>query len=162
MRLNRELQLEIMRKLTDAYPNGVRDVLPADSAGEETLLVYAANLIYLDQHGLINAGTTKLMDGGYRFGVLTATQRGMDFMADDGGLSAILGVVTVRLHADTMRDLLVAKIDGSDISPGEKDDLKHRLSRLSGEALKEASKFLIQQGIQQLPDAVQWLEKLLS
>ena len=43
---------------------------------------------------------------------------------DDGGLSAILGVVTVKLHSDTIQALLNTKIDQADIPPEEKSKLK--------------------------------------
>ena len=45
---------------------------------------------------------------------------GIDFLTDDGGLSAILGVVTVKLHSDTIQALIAAKIDQAEISDSEK------------------------------------------
>lgn len=77
-------------------------------------------------------------------------------------LTAILGVVTVRFHADTVKALLLDKIETSDIPKEEKSRLKKHLATLSGEAWKEAGKYLMQQGLHHLPDAVGWLYKMIS
>ena len=100
-----------------------------------------------------------------RFATLSAasiTAAGLDFLADDGGLSAILGVVTVKLHADTIRDLIGAKIDAAAIPAEQKSALKQRLAGLSGKALEAATADLVRTGLDHLPDAAHWLFRILG
>src|SRR5882672_5223716 len=52
--------------------------------------------------------------------VATITVKGLDFLQDDGGLGAILNVVTVRFEAETLRALIEAKVDASDEPPEQK------------------------------------------
>lgn len=51
------------------------------------------------------------------------TAKGLDFIADDGGLGAILGDVTVRLHGDALRDLLISRVQSS----GEDETVKAKV-----------------------------------
>ena len=87
---------------------------------------------------------------------------GLDFLADDGGLSAILGVVTVKLHADTIRDLISAKIEEAAIPPEHKSALKKGLASLSEKALGAATTDLVRTGLDHLPDAAHWLRQFLG
>lgn len=90
------------------------------------------NIYYLKGHGLVsypdNLKTSYIYD-------LRITSQGIDFLADDGGLSAILGVVTVKLHSDTIQALLAAKIDQADIPEEEKSRLKTELAKIKDAAL---------------------------
>lgn len=44
----------------------------------------------------------------------------MDFLADDGGLSAILGTVIIKFETEQLKAILAAKIMSSDLSPERK------------------------------------------
>jgi hypothetical protein len=61
--------------------------------------------------------------------------RGIDFLEDDGGLSSILGVVTIKLHADTIKALIQQKIEAADITDSEKSALKSTVSKIGDAAL---------------------------
>jgi hypothetical protein len=71
-------------------------------------------------------------------------------------------LVTVRLHADTIRDLIAAKIDAAAIPVEEKSKLKKALASLSETALKSATTDLVRTGLDHLPNAAHWLSKLLG
>jgi hypothetical protein len=43
------------------------------------------------------------------------TGHGLGLLEDEGGLTAILGVVIVKLHAETTRDLIAARIQDSNL-----------------------------------------------
>ena len=51
------------------------------------------------------------------------TGNGMDFLADDGGLSAVLDAVTVKLHENTLKKLIANRISESDLPASEKSQL---------------------------------------
>jgi len=62
------------------------------------------NLIYLDEHGLVETKQIQFMNEAHpRVSVARITAKGLDFLQDDGGLGAILGVVIVRFEAETVR-----------------------------------------------------------
>jgi len=69
-------------------------------------------------------------------------------------------VVTVKLHAETLRSLLEAKVDKSDLPPEKKSALKQAISKLSGTALQAGSTDLVKMGLEHAPDALQWLMHL--
>ena len=87
---------------------------------------------YLVESGLIDITKADKLHGTFECRI---NNKGIDFMSDDGGLSAILGVVTVKLHSDTIQALLSAKIDEANISPEEKGRLKSALGKVGNAAL---------------------------
>lgn len=155
---SREKQRELLLQLREIYP--AHAYYNSDNQGEIREL--AATLQYLKQHGLCNADVQISPDGFVQVGFAAITARGLDFLADDGGLSAILDVVTVRLHADTVRDLIAAKIEATAMPAEEKSALKRRLAALPQKALEVATTDLMRTGLDHLPDAAHWLSKLLG
>lgn len=169
--LDRELQRRILERMRNAYPgpaNGVELIaLVPESRGDRAQRgrVIALNLAYLDEHGLVKAPIHLSSDGKNHasFGRSTITARGLDFLADDGGLSAILGVVTVRLHADTVRELLVARVEAEEsLSAADKSGLLSEIRRLPETTLQEAAKYLVTAGLTHLPDAIHWVRALIG
>lgn len=155
MNLDRVLQRTLLEKIAAAYPEEL-DIPPLGLPEPET----SGNLKYLEEHGLVRslARTEGLL--GLPYQVLSAeiTARGLDFLADDGGLSAILNTVTVKLHADTIKDLIEARIVKSDLPPAEKKRLIDHLRQLPAEALKHLTKRLLDAALDQMPGAVPWLQ----
>ncbi|WP_229439423.1 MULTISPECIES: hypothetical protein [Neisseria] len=94
------------------------------------MLKQSANLQYLAEHGLVVCEDKTLITA-----TVKITAKGIDFLADDGGLSAILGVVTVKLHSDTIQALIAAKIDQAEIPDEEKGRLKTELGKIKDTAL---------------------------
>lgn len=93
---------------------------------------FIKNIIYLNQHGLIEMEIIGLDIWMLHIQI---THKGIDFLQQDGGLSAILGVVTVKLHSDTIQALLSAKIDEAQIPEEEKGRLKIELGKIKDSAL---------------------------
>lgn len=157
MKLNRELQLAVLNRLADApYP---ADVIFSEQESRDPELI--ATLCYLEGHGLVSCEKAGEVNGLPWIPFAKITPAGLDFLADDGGLSAILGTVTVRLHADTVRDLLAARIAASDLSPDDKKTLSDHLRSLPAEALKNITTRLLDAALDHLPDAIPMLQRLL-
>jgi hypothetical protein len=156
--LSSEKQREILLQLKEVHPahHSFR------VASEEEARELAANLMYLEEHGLCKAGIQIGADESIMFGASSITGPGLDILADDGGLSAILGVVTVKLHADTIRDLIAAKIEATAMPAEKKSALKRQLAALPETALRDAISDLVRTGLDHLPDAVHWLSKLVG
>ena len=140
--LDRNLQHKFLSELYKVYPDSITydyyiNAAIAQTTGvieaeEDALFVLkqSANLQYLAEHGLVVFG-----DKTFITAIVKITAKGIDFLMDDGGLSAILGVVTVKLHSDTIQALLNTKIDQADIPPEEKSKLKVILSKMGDVAL---------------------------
>ncbi len=140
--LDRNLQHEILKELNNIYPDSktyeywidaaIAQVVGAiETVGEAELYIAkrSANLRYLAEHGLVVCNDKDLS------AIVKITAKGIDFLSDDGGLSAILGVVTVKLHSDTIQALIAAKIEQAEISDSEKSWLKKELGKIKDTAL---------------------------
>ncbi|WP_199052931.1 hypothetical protein [Aquitalea sp. ASV15] len=157
MKLNRALQKHILEKLREKYtdPEGVvlcdQDYSGFDNITEDLF----ANTAYLGEHGLLVYVDGDPADSGAWFVAdlpVRITAKGLDFLEQDGGLSAILNTVTVKLHADTIRDLIEAKIMSSNLSKSEKKQFMDQLKEMPGEALKALTSKLVEKGIDAFPD----------
>jgi len=156
--IDRALQKELLEQLAASYPERNREILKNDDADEKKKIT---NLLYLQEHELVDAGLKQSLSGDYGFFGSKITAKGLDFLADDGGLTAVLGLVTVKLHADTIRDLLESKISTSTLPLEEKKRLSKNLGAIGSEALKVITKNLVEKGIESLPNAAHWLQTML-
>lgn len=75
--------------------------------------------------------------------------------------SAILEVVTIKLHQDTLAQLLEAKIHSSQASPDDKKKLIDQLRSLPADAIRRLTMKLLDMGLDKLPDVFQLLQKAL-
>lgn len=160
MTLNRHLQREILGRVADAYPASLKTEDLNVEAGTADVV---RNIYYLHSHGLIDAIFSKEM--GYQIQrpyTIKATHKGLDFLADDGGLSAILGVVTVRLHEDTVRQMITMKLECSDLPEEERRPLLQAVRELPGEAIKQLTTRLLDLGMDNLPRAAELIHKALQ
>ncbi|HBQ8828786.1 TPA: hypothetical protein NIY10_003011 [Klebsiella pneumoniae] len=99
--------------------------------------IATANLLYLESHGLITTNIREIRHGFFDVNHehLKITAKGIDFVRNDGGLSAILNIQTVKLHRDTvvvLEDLIAI----SSMNEADKEKAKSTLGELSTEALK--------------------------
>ena len=155
--LSRTLQRQILESLAAAYPQSVKFAeLPGSNDAA------SANVAYLEEHGLCKSSVSTAMNGATRRGPSSITMRGLDYLSADGGLSAELGIVTVRLHADTIRELIAAKIDSAPLSSSEKSSLKQHLESLSETALTAATTDLVKLGLDHAPNVLGWLGRFVG
>lgn len=113
------------------------------------------NMVYLTGHKLLSS----LDNTNYQI-----TSKGIDFIQNDGGLSAILNVQTVKFHTDTindMRSLLETYIQNSDLPEEEKSELSELLSQLGEEAIKTCFTKLLEKGLENIPTLGSFLGVLL-
>ena len=87
---------------------------------------------------------------------------GVDFLADDGGLTAILGTVVVKLHADTIRDMLLARVESTALPAPEKSALVKQIKALPAMALQAVASRATQEGLAHIPDLWHWLQGTLT
>lgn len=154
MHLDRQLQYKILNIAAEHYPDSVFSELNQlyNDYGEKA---FVANLKYLEQQNLIEKNSlTKSLDNIYSINQVTMTHRGMDFLADDGGLGAILNVVTVKFEADTLKAILESRITQSDLTPADKQSMIDALRELPAESIKHLTTKLLDAGLDNLPNAI--------
>lgn len=153
--LDRARQRELLFEMRDEYPQPKFYTLEGSEGGRRD----AVNLHYLLEHGLID-GKPQFSGTGDRSSrwQVRITSKGLDFLADDGGLGAILGVLTVKLHDDTVRDLLIARVDEDDATDeGAKAQLKDTIRGLPGEMLSTLVKEAMKAGLGHVGDIGTWI-----
>lgn len=156
--LDRSMQREILLGVRRFYPDYTK---LKSICAEIKLQPFAFNVGYLEDHGLIQV---KWVDSFRRIEPAQAciTAKGIDFLEDDGGLSAILGVVTVKLHEDTIKQLLIQKIERSGKTKSVRDRLIEQVKNLPADMTKKVMLEAFQSGIDHLPDITDWLGKQLG
>ena len=165
--LDRELQLQILQTLAAVYPEGVYDLaksMQVISINERALLV---NSRYLDGHGLIVSGYRRraiLGDNSFHdMQEHLITPAGLDFLADDGGLTAILGVVTVRFDAAQWAELLATKVEALEsVSLAERSQVADALRKLPAKAVEKVSERLLDWAVDHAQDALPLLRMWLG
>jgi len=161
--IDRELQLKLLSGLSGAYPDRydfrrIVDLAPQGTPANKI----TSNLKYLEDHGLVALTVFKDISRGMQVVSANITAKGLDFLADDGGLTAVLGVVTVKLHADTIKDLVIAKIQSSEAKPSVKEDLISTIKKLPARGLEKLLFAGFEKGIGAVPNVVEWAKNMLS
>lgn len=157
-KLDRELQRAILNQLAHAYP-GLQPIKALTPEDQEN---FEANLFYLAQHGLVEVESQLMISGERSFGAPMITAKGMDFLADDGGLSAILGVVTVKLHDDTIRKLLIQKVEAAPGDTGVKARMVEKIKSLPAEALGKLTMDGLDKALSSAPNVIDLIGGLLG
>ena len=154
MQLDRKFQRKVLSAAAGAYPHSVHYEDFNELCDNYSEHFIAANLYYLQQHGLLEEGAIRIsMDNHYSFSTPRCTHKGADFVADDGGLSAILGTVTVRLHEDTIRELIELRISQSDLPQKEKSEMISMIKKLPADSIKHLTMKLLEKGMEMAPAA---------
>lgn len=161
--IDRELQLKLLSGLSGAYPDRydfrrIVDLAPQGTPANKI----TSNLKYLEDHGLVALTVFNDISRGMQVVSANITAKGLDFLADDGGLTAVLGVVTVKLHADTIKDLVIAKIQSSEAKPSVKEDLISTIKKLPARGLEKLLFAGFEKGIGAVPNVVEWAKNMLS
>lgn len=154
MHLDRARQLGILQALADVYPRYTVNLGDGEPDGEDL-----PNLWYLKEQGLVEGQIEMSLSQSFIFEGARITAKGIDFLADDGGVSAILGTVIVKLHADTIKELLISKFESSSAPPEKKSWLKKQLETASSETIKKIVNAVLDEGVRHAPDLIRLVEK---
>lgn len=161
MQIDRQEQRFILEELAKSYPDPGRVELQNDPEGKRR----RRHLHYLQDHGLVYEQISQasmavaglMISHGW-----VATAAGLDFLADDGGLSAVLGVVSVRLHDDTIKDLVAARLQEVGLPEAERKRYLEQLRELPVDATKHLVLKLIDLGMASGDKAVYLIKNVLS
>ena len=159
LKLDRDAQRRILSRLAEDYP----ETVSADFL-YQVIEPYklAANSSYLQEHGLIEATYFGPKEIGNALQTARLTHKGLDFLLDDGGLSAILGVVTIQLHEDSIKELIAAQISASDLAPPDKQRYLDQLRELPAETTKHLVLKMVDAGLANWQKALPLLQSILG
>ena len=158
MRLNRELQRSLLEELSDHYPRPTQAVYNLKGFTQTECVT---NLLYLEELGLVDSGISHNLNGHPAFVAAKIRAKGLDFLEDDGGVGAALAVVTVKLHEDTLRQLIEAKVQASNLPEEQKNGILKALREAPGETTKQLIAKLVDLGMENAPKAVPLIQTLL-
>jgi hypothetical protein len=117
-----------------------------------------ANITYLVDHDLVTGLARKRMGDIESYAEITITSAGLDYVSDDGGLTSELGIVTIRIEAETIQALVAAQIEMTDATRQEKNLLRQQLEALSKEGHQRLATQLIRIGLEAAPRSFEWLK----
>ncbi|ATF53138.1 hypothetical protein [Morganella morganii] len=156
---DRNLQLKILELAVEEYPEQINSIpLELSSLDDRTLL---QNIAYLRDEGLILGGIEESFDGiEPALDLISATNDAVNLLSDEGSISASLKIVTVKLHDETLsalREFIAQNVP----DPEERKGYLQRLKELPADATKHIVLQLLGKGLNQIPDAIQWLQTVL-
>ncbi|KFC95711.1 hypothetical protein [Leminorella grimontii] len=163
---DRALQLEILNALVNAAPRHLTDEQEQELIGKfQSYDHFVACMLYLQMHGLVSkpfavSQTSEGIEYIFNSHTCAITHDGIDFLLNDGGLSAILRVQTIRLHNDTIVAIenLIAL---SSLPESEKASVVSKLRELPADAIKHLTLQLLTQGVMNLPNAIRLIQTAL-
>lgn len=161
--LNREIQKKLLEILCDEFPDPF--ISPSEVFGADFEKEAEFNLHYLQEHGLVRLElSTSKQVGTLTYPIFSAsiTGKGIDFLEDDGGLTAILGVVTIKFHQDTLSELETMIQLNETLPKEEKATLLQKLRNLPEEGAKTLVQELVKAGLQKAPDGWNTAIKFLN
>lgn len=157
----RDKQNELLTILYDKFPDELSSEeysALVDLFGTERNLY--SNLWYLYQHGLIEDFHVKTkapyddITDLILINKIRITTKGIDFIRDDGGLSSILNVTTIKIHNETL-EKLEDIIKQSSLTEAEKKTYLGKLKELPVDATKHLVLKLLDLGLSRASDVTQ-------
>lgn len=137
LKFDRQKQYDLLKLLLDLHPvEPSHEEFRQMVALFENQLTLASNLIYLQEHRLVTAAVDMTRNEPFFYlNKLRITEKGIDFLENDGGLSAILNVQTIRFADSTivaLEDILLL----SNLPEEQKKGLAAKLRELPADAIK--------------------------
>lgn len=150
----KELRMLVLGLLNET-PGSRRDLVAALGSDVDDAV---PEIEYLIAHGLIDGQVTRDYDDETYLTPAKITAKGRDYLDKTGGIGAELSVVTVRLHEDTIRQLLIARVKESGADDTVKGKLIEQLKALPAEAVSKLAERALDQALRHMPNAIQWLQ----
>lgn len=153
MSTRKELQRAILKRLEDEG----RKLFARELADLGEHAAIGREVAYLAGSGLITAATRE-SDGVVHYAWANITPKGSDFINADDTIGADVHVLTIKLHEDTIRSLLIARVRESEADDTVKGKLVDQLKSLPAEAVSKLAERALDQALRYMPNAIQWLQ----
>lgn len=155
----REQWLDVLRRMQPYGMDYIADINVFGGIDRETLF---RSLSYLGAHGYIQNHCQQMLDNSWTWGGVELTATGLDYLSEDGGLTAEEKIITVKLDEGTIKALMCSAVERSSAPDAEKTTLKQRIKSMGSSALKDLIPDLLSKGIESTPDLIQWLGTALG
>lgn len=153
--LDRAFQLRLLQALADEYPSHVDSHVMCLTMPDVANGVFKVNSYYLLEHGLLEGRVDRVKSDPWPIiSDMRISVSGLDFLAEDGGLTAILGVQTIRFADQEIRDAIVSLVQNSDAEPSVKNNLVRTVRDLPAEGLKAVFNRMIEGGLNATPELI--------
>ena len=136
--------IDILQKLAETAPDHMDSVEWFKEKANKNLKKYIVNLQYLEQKGLVISHIIRSVDGKYSCAFppeLTAD--GWDYISQEGGVRANIDTITVKIHENTLAQLIYAINQSQNTDQSLKDKLISDLKSLPGKTIASLSTKLI-------------------
>lgn len=146
----------MLESLAQSYPKEI-DMIGGEIIESFTETDIVKNAFYLRDHGLINFKQSETGLGDCSISIddvrlIVITHKGIDFIENDGGLSAILNTINVQFKEDTLKALLSREVNSSEgIDNNQKQRIQEAIREMPAEMLKSLSEDLIRTSINNSP-----------
>ncbi|WP_395490723.1 hypothetical protein ACG1VR_08765 [Cedecea davisae] len=159
-KFDRGLQEKILEECISAYPDYTyfTQFIQVHDKYDENVI--SANINYLEEHRLITIRNRSSDDPYTYFDHMRATVTGVDFLLNDGGLSAILKVQTINLHNDTIT-AIEDLVKLSNLTEQEQASVASKLRGLPASAITHLTNELISKAVSAAPAALPIIQKFL-
>lgn len=158
---DRKLQFELLELAVLDYPQVIQKENIPDylySIDEKKLL---QNIAYLQEEGMIKGGIIEVLEGQTPvLHLIKATKDAINLLTEEGSISASLKIVTVKLHNESLaviREFIQQNVNDSE----EKKLFLQQIKQLPADATKHIVLELLGKGLNQMPNAIQWLQTVL-
>lgn len=159
-KFKRVLHEKLLLKCIAVYPGYTNFAQFLAECSEYSDDEMSANIVYLAEHNLISI-RQRTSDDPYSFlDHMRATVSGIDFMLNDGGISAIQKIHTVRLHNDTLT-ALEDIISVANLPEPDRASIVSKLRELPADAIKHLTNELLTKAVVAAPSALPIIQKFL-
>lgn len=161
MQLDFDLHLHVLNVITSAYPEKHSYEFINQLYEQFGKNHVNGNLKYLQMHGIVSLVFSPFLEDNDVLHEIMPTQKAFDVLHEKGGWSAILNVQVVKLHEESIRDLLQQRLNQSDLPDSQKQVLATTISQLPDVALKHLTTKLLDYLLTQSPSVWKWLQTLV-
>jgi len=157
-KVNKDRLIQILRLAEEANPHPVNLKKSLGSEADGAIV----EIQYLKDHGLLEVDIARYMDGSFGLGVTRITSAGLDYLSDDGGLTEELGGTTVKIHAESLQQMLELMVLRSDLDQPQKQRYVDELRKLPAETTKHLALKAVDAAIQQSGKLLPLLQSMLG
>lgn len=161
MFVDRKLQKQILEESKEMYPN---KCLPVTHRDLWNSYAFNFNAFYLAEHGLIYSHYQehRSHSAGGVIEWIRISAKGIDFLEEDGGLSAILNKVLIKFDEEDLTKLLAARLNDSNLPQEQKNSVMATIKTLPAEGIKTVYTHLLKLGLKHVPDIPQLIQNILD
>jgi|GEM_PF-883292 len=167
MRLDHRVQSKALCELAAAYPSQMsqtkvvkrlkawlaeneEEMGLTDAGANELIRFIKMNLNYMKEHELIKAINLSVDVFGIDIPLpfsWAITAKGLDYLEEDGGLSAVFNTVTVKFDVDNIRELVEAGLLSGNVPKEKQSALKKAIHEAPATILQTAISTIVGKGL---------------